>query len=347
VPAADRSGAGGAAALDLHEGIVDPADPAAGGCPRWPEHQRLLSSQGELVRGRCRATNLCAYCARLFAVETSEMLLLDAMEHAPAAYAVLTARELLDRAVCRRHLEQLRRSLRRRWPAIEWACLVEFQRRGALHLNLLIKGVPADDVAELHQRISAVWCRRVDAEPQAQFVGAVGAAEGLVRYVTQHFMKPAQAPPIGWRGHRYSATRGYLVRPAAVMRHEARDALRAKRALRRALAAGHQAHEAELVAHQALELAAATSWRLYCLPAAALAPGGRSPVTGRAQPDRSDSAEPQHRGGQGAGAATAAPPSMPAVRGSDHPRAIAAGPQNGRERVNATVHPTPGLKRGP
>src|SRR3954453_18539078 len=127
---------------------------------------RLLSSQGELVRGRCRATNLCAYCARLFAVETSEMLMLDAVEYAPTVYAVLTARELLDRADCRGHLTKLRRSLRRRWPAIEWAVLVEFQRRGALHLNLLIKGVPVGDVAELHAHMARVWCERVDAVPR-------------------------------------------------------------------------------------------------------------------------------------------------------------------------------------
>jgi hypothetical protein len=289
VALAERSASGGRfpagpapqAPLDLHKGIDDPPvpagsrerpDPAAGGCLRWPEHERLLSNQGELVRGRCRATNLCPYCARLFAVETSEMLMLDAMEYAPTVYAVLTARELLERPECRRHLTQLRRSLRKRWPAIEWAVLIEFQRRGALHLNLLIKGVPVDDVAELHRRMADLWCSRVDAVPAAQFVGPVGAAEGLVRYVTQHFMKPAQAPPIGWRGHRYSATRGYLVRPASVMREEARTALRGKRALAAAIRAGHEGHEAELVAHQALEVAAATTWRLYTLPAAALAP---------------------------------------------------------------------------
>jgi hypothetical protein len=319
---ADASGGGGAAALDLHEGIDDPpADPAAGGCPRWPEHQRLLSSQGELVRGRCRATNLCAYCARLFAVETSEMLALDAMEHAPGVYAVLTARELLDRPVCRRHLTQLRRALVKRWPAIEWAVLIEFQRRGALHLNLLIKGVPTDDVAELHARMAAIWCRRVDAEPQAQFVGEISDAGGLVRYVTQHFMKPAQAPPIGWRGHRYSATRGYLVRPAAQMREEARSALRAKRALVRALQAGHEGHEAERAAHQALELAAATSWRLYVLPAAALCPGVTA--SGRAQPDRSARADRSTEGAE-----------QRRCHGCDVLDAS----------VNASVHPTRGVK---
>jgi hypothetical protein len=161
------------------------------------------------------------------------MLLLDAMEDAPTVYVVLTARELLDRAECRRHLLQLRRSLRKCWPSIRWAVLVEFQRRGALHLNLLVKGVPVDDVEELHRRASSLWCRRVDAEPQAQFVGPVNDGAGLVRYISLHFLKRDQAPPAGWRGHRYSATRDYLVRPAARMREEARRSLRLKRLLHR------------------------------------------------------------------------------------------------------------------
>src|SRR5690349_7911857 len=128
-PACDDDQAALRAALDLHKGIGDPPDPRRG-CKRWPEGLFLYAVQtGELVAGRCRATNLCEYCATLFAVETSEMLMLDALEYAPTVYAVLTARELLDRADCKGHLKQLRKSLRRRWPAIEWAVLVEFQRR--------------------------------------------------------------------------------------------------------------------------------------------------------------------------------------------------------------------------
>lgn len=192
-------------------------------------------STGELVVGRCRATNLCDYCARLAAVETSELLLLDAMEDAPAVYAVLTARELLERPTTYDHLRQLRRALRRRWGGVRWAVLVEFQRRGALHLNLLLKGVPVEAVADLHGAICDVWCDRVDAEPVAQFVGPVTEGPGLVRYISQHFLKPEQAPPRGWRGHRFSCTRDYLVRPAAVMRQEARRSVRVKRGIWRGL----------------------------------------------------------------------------------------------------------------
>jgi hypothetical protein len=204
--------------------------------------------------GRCRATNLCGYCSMLAAVETSEMLLLDAMEDAPGIYVVLTARELLTRRDCRRHLLQLRRSLAKRWPLVRWAVLVEFQRRGALHLNLLVKGVPSTDEDEFRQRTVTLWCSRVDAKPIAQWVGLVNEGPGLVRYIAQHFLKPSQAPPRGWRGHRFSTTRDYLVRPASEMRLEARRSLRLKRALHRGVPA--DLLEAEL------ELDAARHWEL-------------------------------------------------------------------------------------
>lgn len=212
--------------------------------------------------GRCKATNLCPYCARIMAVETVELLMLDALEWAPTLYVVLTARELLDRADCRDHLRQLRRSLRKRWPGIEWACLVEFQRRGALHLNLLVKGVPVEDLEELRHRICGIWTRRVDAEPQAQFVGEITAAGGLIRYVAAHFLKPGQAPPLGWRGHRSSYTGGYLVASAAVMRRRAREALQLKRELWKAIASGASPHDAELQAREAAELQARSVWTL-------------------------------------------------------------------------------------
>jgi hypothetical protein len=252
--------AGAAGALDLHGAIGDPP-PQLGGCQRskwW-----LLSSQGELVRCRCKASNLCGYCARLKAVETSEMLLLDAGEVAPAVYAVLTARELLSRSECRDHLRQLRKALKKRWRSIEWAVLVEFQRRGALHLNLLVKGVGVDDVDELRARVVERWCDRVDAEPQAQFVGVISDGPGLVRYIALHFLKPDQAPPVGWRGHRWSYTRGYLVRPAGELREEARASLRYKRELWRAAGEGLVGLEAEIVAEAAVALSEATSWQLF------------------------------------------------------------------------------------
>jgi hypothetical protein len=176
---------------------------------------------------------------------------------------VLTAREHLTRRDCHAHLRQLRRSLRKRWPSIEWFVQVEFQRRGALHLNLLIKGVDAHDQDELLERASGLWCSRVDAEPAGQWIGTVQDAGGLARYLAKtlgHGLKAEQAPPLGWRGHRTSQTRGYLVRSAAQLRDEARSSLRRKDALNRAIRAGHQGPDAELVAGAELDAAAAASW---------------------------------------------------------------------------------------
>lgn len=257
-------------ALGLHKGILDPRT----GCLRWPEHQRLLNERtGEVVLGRCKATNLCRYCQMLFVVETVEMLSIDAAEYAPELYAVLTAREHLTRAQTYQHLKQLRLACRRRWPDIEWFVQVEFQRRGALHLNLLIKGVPIDQAADLEQLLGERWCSRVDAEmPHAVKVKPIkhadGGADGVIRYLNKtlaHGLKAEQAPPIGWRGHRTSQTRGYLVRPASVMRDEARSSLRFKRELRKALQAGYEGHELELVAHEAIEEKRSDMWRLYAI----------------------------------------------------------------------------------
>ena len=274
------SGRAAGALLDLHEGIVPP-ELGSGGCQRWPEHLRVLNhSTGELVPGRCRATNLCRYCQMLYVVETVEMLTLDAMEYAPTTWAVLTAREHLTRAECRRHLEHLRRATRRGWPDVEWFVQVEFQRRGALHLNLVMKGVPVADVDELRVTLSDVWCARVDALPVGQWAGAIEDAEGVVRYLQKtlsHGLKREQAPPIGWRGHRTSQTRGYLVRPASTMRDEARASLREKRRLHKLLASWPADEEVpalfvELALEHARETDEATVWSLWFDPAIPIPP---------------------------------------------------------------------------
>jgi len=44
---------------------------------------RLLNeTTGEVVNGRCHATNLCPYCARRFAAETTEALVIDGLQRA-------------------------------------------------------------------------------------------------------------------------------------------------------------------------------------------------------------------------------------------------------------------------
>ena len=230
---------GPGAGLDLHEGICDPPqfEDWRDGCKRWPAGFLLRWRRGELsgyVEGRCKATNLCPYCRIMGVIETAEMLWLDAAEWAPNLWIVLTAREHLQRADTYDHLRQIRRSVKKRWPAAEWFVQVEFQKRGALHLNLLLKGVPTDEAEQLLEHVSRIWCRRVDAEPVGQHIEAMSTAQAVVRYLQKelsHGLKQEQAPPIGWRGHRTSQTRGYLVRPASEMREEARESLRVKRTL--------------------------------------------------------------------------------------------------------------------
>jgi hypothetical protein len=253
--------------LDLHEGIWNP--PAVG-CPRWPARFRLLSSHGELVPGRCRATNLCAYCARLNAVETSEMLALDAMEGAaPVVWAVLTTRTpSVDPSRFYLSRRQVQKALRRRWPSLQVAWVIEYTtgygpRSGGLrrpHWNALLKGIPADDVDQVRDVITSVWCAREDALPGSQFVGQVAEVGGLMRYLALHFLKESQTPPPGWSGHRFTATRGYLWTDTPSARAAARRSLRIKREIHRAQKRGLEGIEAEQAAAEAMAVADATTW---------------------------------------------------------------------------------------
>lgn len=258
------------AALDLHEGI--PAAEVARGCPRWPDHLRLQSTLGALVPGRCRAVNLCDYCARLAAVETAEVLALDALNNsAPGLWSVLTtATATLDVAAFQRAREGTARAVRRHWPEAQSATLVEFTTGYGLrsggdrrpHWNDLWKGVPIEDAQELHAVLADAWCSRVAAEPQAQYVGEVSMVGGLMRYLALHFQKSDQAPPTGWRGHRFRTTRGYLDRPMAQAREEARASLRYRRELWRARQEGIEGEGAELLARMRLHEAGELAWEL-------------------------------------------------------------------------------------
>jgi hypothetical protein len=138
---------------------------------------------------------------------------------------------------------QLWRAVRRRWPQAEYAGLVEFTTGyGRLseglrrpHWNLLVKGIAPADLDELRALVVEVWCRREDAEPWAQFVGHVNEVGGLLRYVALHFLKESQAPPRGWRGHRFVHSRGYFQARTAELRTQARRSLRLKRLIWRGL----------------------------------------------------------------------------------------------------------------
>lgn len=237
--------------LVLHEEISDPENKTfqeehreawrQGGCDRWPETMRLVSSDGVVRRGRCGSVNLCSYCAKLRAIENAEMLSLDALDHgAPEVWACLTTREVDPvPASFYRAREQVRKALRRRWPECQDATLVEFTtgygpRSGGArrpHWNALLKGVPVAAVEEALDVVSRVWCGQVDAEASRQHVGPVADAGGLMRYLALHFQKESQAPPKGWKGHRFVASRGYFPKGAPAARERAKESLRLGRAV--------------------------------------------------------------------------------------------------------------------
>jgi hypothetical protein len=236
---------------------------------------RLVNDRGEAVRGRCRAVNQCAYCARLGAVENAELLALDALAgSAPQLWAVLTTRTAtLDTRRFYRSREKVLKALRRRWPEVEIAALVEFTTgygtrsggRRRPHWNLLIKGVPVGDLEAAREVIVSVWCAREDALPQSQFVGEIGEFGGLMRYIALHFQKESQKPPAGWRGHRFLKTRGYLSTSTPEAREAARRSLRHKRELWRAIAKGIEGEAAELEAQLAMDEADERTWKLVSL----------------------------------------------------------------------------------
>jgi hypothetical protein len=269
---AGRAGRALGRALDLNEGISPPplSPGFSGGCPRWPRNMALLNDRtGELVPGRCRSTNLCAYCRRLYTIETLTMLLVDGLADPPTCWVVLTAREHLTRRDTHRHLEHLLRSARRRFGCVEWFVQCELQRRGALHLNLLVKGPAYDSHLPLRAVLAERWCRRVDAEHQAQWSGPVSDREGLARYLAKtlaHGLKQEQAPPLGWKGHRTSSTRAYFPDGALAARARAREALTRARADHRSEGQPLSIVEQQLWADSEVAYAESDTWTLCRFP---------------------------------------------------------------------------------
>jgi hypothetical protein len=236
---------------------------------------RLVNeATGELFPGRCKSTNLCDYCAKLGAVENTEMLWLDALHGvAPTIYVCLTTRETSpEPARYYRSRELILRALRRRWPACEVAWLLEFTtgygpRSGGLrrpHWNGLLKGIQNEDLDSAAAVIREVWCAREDALPGNQDVSLIRDVGSLSRYLAQHFQKESQAPPKGWRGHRFTKSRGYLWLPTPQAREAARASLRHRREVWKleALAPELMPEDVERLAAARVLDAAATSWRL-------------------------------------------------------------------------------------
>lgn len=270
---------GAEGALGLHEGIGDKRPTR---CDRWPRNLGLRSTLDHLVQGRCKATNLCDYCARLAAVENTELLWLDATQGvAPMVWCVLgTGTDSLSPALFYAARKHLVKAVRRQWPKrlIEWCALVEFTTgysvqsggRRYPHWNVLWKGLGPDDLPELQAIIDRVWCGRPEfkATRKAQHVGTIHEAGGLTKYLALHFQKESQSPPRGWRGHRFLKSRGYLWLPTPEARYAAQQSLKLKRFEKRAIESEGLAGEAALErAHELLYESNELAWELvYVVP---------------------------------------------------------------------------------
>jgi hypothetical protein len=182
---------------------------------------------GEVVVGCCRATNLCECARHRYIRETTRVLMNDAAVSPPTIFAVLTAREFLRKGDdLGATFKQLLKAARRRWPGCQWFVRWEDQQRGALHANLLVKGVPVEEWHEFGEVVIARWCARVDAEPERQFVEDIrGDAVGYVANKVRHAGKRDQEPELARHKHRTSQTHGYFDRPMAELRAEARRQL--------------------------------------------------------------------------------------------------------------------------
>jgi hypothetical protein len=216
---------------------LSPPDPRTG-CPRWP-HGLLLrwqrGGQSGFVEGACHATNQCDHCAKFAARENAQMLELEAeLGTAPNLLAILGTRTVTtDNRLFYKAREKLMLALRRRWPEAQYASLLEFttghaERSGGLrrpHWNLFLKGIPDEDADQVRELVRRIWCQHVDAEPAAQYVEVVRDGRAAARYVALHFQKESQAPPAGWRGQRFNASRHFFDgRTRAEMRVLAREA---------------------------------------------------------------------------------------------------------------------------
>jgi hypothetical protein len=206
--------------------------------------------------------------------ENTQMLVEDALRgDAPTILIVTNTRTAtLDMEAFRGARRELVRRIRARWPRLEYAYLVEFTTgygprsggRRRPHWNWLVKGVDPADVDELRELVREVWCSRVDALRELQYVETLRSAGAALKYVSDHFGKASQRPPHGFSGQRFNVSRGYFGQlTVTVARRRAREGNQLRRELWKAEQRGiSDAHERELIAHQALERAAGERWVL-------------------------------------------------------------------------------------
>ena len=259
-----------APALDSHGELVRSGVRCTCG---WP-HLRLTDlATGQVVPVVSGCVNRCEYCAGQKAFEDLEMLMLDLLEGgAPTVLAVTTTRTAtLDATTFRDAMRAVVAAVRGRFPAAEFVRLTEFTTgygplSGGLrrpHWNWLWKHVDADQVDELRELIATAWCRYVDAEPSLVYCEAIRSPAAALKYVVAHFAKESQRPPLGFRGQRFNASRGYFAGvTVTTMRARAREVRQVKRETWRAAHVFADAYDVELAVATAMRHRAAARWVL-------------------------------------------------------------------------------------
>jgi len=217
--------------------------------------------------------------------EDLEMLIADALEgDAPTILAVTTTRAAtLDMSAFRLGRQEMLRAVRRRWKDAEYACKTEYttgygaHSGGARrpHWNWLFKGVPVEDADALGQVIRRMWCRHVDAEPQAQYCEPLRTPAAALKYIVEHLSKASQRPPEGFKGQRFNVSRGYFSGTVTAQRQRARETQLLKREVWKAEQRGHSPADAEIAAQLALRRQVQTRWTLTTASGARLS---REPV---------------------------------------------------------------------
>jgi hypothetical protein len=103
------------------------------------------------------------------------------------------------------------------------------------HTHVLLRGVPADDVAGVEAVTRKVWSGEQGMGSRLE-VRELRTPAGATAYLTLHHHKREQRPPEGLRVTRFRPSRGYFGRPVGELRAEARSVLGEKRVRRAAWA---------------------------------------------------------------------------------------------------------------
>lgn len=250
----DVTAAARAAALVLQgeRSLTDVEKLVDAGCQRPSYGVVWVYPDGRLAPVRCKATNMCDYCAMLTAFENALVVRLDALEGGrwPTWSMTTTTKDAWTPELHAEIAPMLRRAEQsvfqrlRRAPGsddVQYLGFVEFTTGRTTpgrrpHIHHLVKGLgrPDDDrAAALERLVSETWKSatrgswRVECRPLRSPLGAIA-------YLALHHHKTEQRPPEGWTGKRFRPSRGYFNRPIAELRQEAR-ALMADERIERAL----------------------------------------------------------------------------------------------------------------